>query len=60
MFACYVGLFPLYAGPVHTVTKPQVRRRPLTARNRLAGREHIFVKGPAYHLDHVGKLSLCV
>ena len=60
MFVCYVVLFPLPAGLVHTVTKSQVRRWPLTARNRLAGREQIVVKGPADHLDQAGKLSMRV
>ena len=60
MFACYVVLFQLPAGPVHTFTKSQVRRWPLTARNRLAGREHISVKGPADYLGQAGKFSLRV
>jgi hypothetical protein len=60
MFVCYVVLFPLSAGPIHTVTTSQVRLWPLTARNRIAGREHNFVKGPADHLDRAGKFSMRV
>jgi len=53
-------LFPLPAGLVHTVTISQVRRWPPTARNRIAGREHIVVKGPPEHLDQTGKFSMLV
>ena len=60
MFVCYVVLFPLPAGLVHTVTTSLVRSWPLTARNRIAGREHIVVKGPADHLDRAGKFSMRV
>jgi hypothetical protein len=46
-------------GFVSCTLKTSTHNKNFTARNPLAGREHIVVKGPADRLDQAGKILLC-